>query len=165
MWLREISSCSCSTALPESCLAKICILFSRYLYRDRLKGMQILLSRPQPGPGRAVKQGQLSKIRKKFLATTYKLFSRYLYNPSSAGRLARDERWQFHSLGKITVINDYAVTRSKKFEFGRVRKGQSSKQQETNKFKWKVYIIYGDLLVFFLGCMTIPLYPEASHAT
>ena len=29
-----------------------------YLYRDRLKSMQILLSRTQAGPGRAVKQEQ-----------------------------------------------------------------------------------------------------------
>ena len=29
-----------------------------YMYRDRLKGVQILLSRTQAGPGRAVKQEQ-----------------------------------------------------------------------------------------------------------
>ena len=41
------------------------------MYRDRLKGMQILLSRTQAE--------QLSKSRNKILATTYKPFSRSLY--------------------------------------------------------------------------------------
>ena len=42
-----------------------------YSYRDRLKGMQILLSRTQAD--------HVSKSSNKFLATTYKPFSRSLY--------------------------------------------------------------------------------------
>ena len=44
------------------------------VYRDRLKGVQILLSNSQAG-----KAEKFSKSRKKFLATTYKPFSRSLY--------------------------------------------------------------------------------------
>ena len=46
---------------------------------DRLKCLQILLSSTQAGPGRA-----LSKSRNKHVATTYKPFSRSLYNEHTA---------------------------------------------------------------------------------
>ena len=36
----------------------MCLLLSYQKYRDRLKGVQILLSRTQAGPGRTVKQEQ-----------------------------------------------------------------------------------------------------------
>ena len=45
-------------------------------YRGENKGMFVLLSRTQAGPGQAE---QLSKSRKKFLATTYKHFPGALY--------------------------------------------------------------------------------------
>ena len=45
------------------------------VYRDRLKGVQILLSNSQAG-----KAEKFSKSRKKFLATKYHPFSRSLYS-------------------------------------------------------------------------------------
>ena len=50
-------------------------------YRDRLKGMQILLSRTQAE--------QVSKSRNKLLATTYKPFSRSLYFDGEATKRFR----------------------------------------------------------------------------
>ena len=35
-----------------------CVAIHMYMYRDRLKGVQILLSNSQAGPGRKVKQEQ-----------------------------------------------------------------------------------------------------------
>ena len=60
-WLREISSRSCLTVWLGPAwllLNKICSPLFWALYRDRLKGVQILLSNSQAGPGRKIKQGQ-----------------------------------------------------------------------------------------------------------
>ena len=78
IWLREISSCCCLTTAGKTrqlLLNKIYIPFLPSLYRAKKKSLQILLSSPQAGPGRKVKQEQeeisRNHVPRLFLSSVY----------------------------------------------------------------------------------------------